>query len=105
MEEIINWIKAKYPNLKLEFKWNQPMFTDHGTYIIGFSTSKQHIAVAPEQAGLNQFTEDIEKAGYDYTKGIIRIKWTNPVDYLLLEKMIGFNIMDKVDCSTFWRKQ
>jgi uncharacterized protein YdhG (YjbR/CyaY superfamily) len=65
------------------------MFTDHGTYIIGFSISKQHIAVAPEQAGINHFTEDIEKAGYDYTKGIIRIKWTSPVDFSLLEKMIS----------------
>ena len=24
------------------------MFTDHGTYIIGFSVSKKHLAVAPE---------------------------------------------------------
>lgn len=103
MEEIINWIKEKFPNLVLEIKWNQPMFTNHGTYIIGFSVSKQHIAVAPEEAGINKFIEEIEKVGYDYTKGLIRIKWKSNVDYALLEKIIAFNILDKADCSTFWR--
>ena len=102
-EEVLTWVNEKYPQLKPEIKWNQPMFTDHGTYIIGFSTSKQHLAVAPENAGINHVADDIEKAGYDYTKGIIRIKWKNPVDYSLLEKMIEFNIFDKADCTTFWR--
>ena len=38
----------KFPQLKEENKWNQPMFNDHGTFIIGFSIAKGHIAVAPE---------------------------------------------------------
>lgn len=103
MEEILNWVNMKFPNLKREIKWNQPMFTDHGTFIIGFSISKQHIAVSPEEAGITHFADAIEKAGYDYTKGMFRIKWANPVDYPLLEKMIAFNISDKANCSTFWR--
>lgn len=50
VEEVFTWIKNKYPNLKTELKWNQP------------------------------------------------------VDYPLLEKMIDFNIQDKANCTTFWRK-
>ena len=68
MEEIFRWIKDKYPNLKPVIKWNQPMFTDHGTFIIGFSISKKHAAVAPEQAAIAHAKDDIEKAGYDYTE-------------------------------------
>ncbi|UTR12674.1 iron chaperone [Evansella sp. LMS18] len=104
MEEILGWIRNKFPTLTPVIKWNQPMFTDHDTYIIGFSVSKQHIAVAPEQAGINRFSEEIEQAGYDHTKELVRIKWKNEVDYSLLEKMIEYNIMDKADCTTFWRK-
>ncbi|HJA91207.1 MAG TPA: hypothetical protein H9948_10510, partial [Candidatus Jeotgalibaca merdavium] len=37
VEELLNWVMTEFPNLKAEYKWNQPMFTDHGTYIIGFS--------------------------------------------------------------------
>ena len=103
-EEVLNWIIDKYPNLKSEMKWNQPMFTDHGTFIIGFSVSKKHLAVAPESEAIAHVEDDIVKAGYDYTKGLIRIPWKCVVDYLLLEKMIEFNIEDKANCSTFWRK-
>ncbi|ANA82542.1 YdhG [Paenibacillus vortex V453] len=104
MEEIFAWIVGKFPNLKPKIAWNQPMFTDHDTFIIGFSASKQHMAVAPEKAGIVRFSEDIVQAGYDHTKELVRIRWDGPVDYSLLEKMIEYNIEDKADCSTFWRK-
>lgn len=103
-EEVLAWISGKYPNLKKEIKWNQPMFTDHGTYIIGISISKKHMAVAPENVTITHFKDDIEKAGYTATSEIIRIPWKSPVDYTLLEKMIDFNIEDKANCTTFWRK-
>lgn len=104
IEEVLSWVTEKYPNLVPKIAWNQPMFTDHGTYIIGFSVSERHLAVAPEAAGINRFSEAIVQAGYDYTKGLLRIPWDSPVDYSLLEKMIEFNILDKAECSTFWRK-
>ncbi len=53
-EEVLVWVSEKYPNLVPTIKWNQPMFTDHDTYIIGFSTSEKHLAVAPEAAGIIQ---------------------------------------------------
>jgi len=102
-EEVLSWVMKEFPSLVPEIKWNQPMFTDHNTYIIGFSISKQHLAVAPERAGIAQFQEDIAEAGYDHTKELMRIKWGSPVDYALLAKMIAYNVADKAGCSTFWR--
>ena len=64
MEDILNYVKNKFPGLKEVIKWNQPMFTDHGTFIIGFSISKGHISVAPKPAAITLFEKDIEKAGY-----------------------------------------
>ena len=103
MEDVLAWVKRTFPNLTPVLKWNQPMFTDHGTFIIGFSVSKKHIAIAPEEAGMVRFAEEIEKRGHDHTKGIVRMPWDRPFDYDLLEKMIEFNITDKADCRTFWR--
>ncbi|AHV97442.1 iron chaperone [Paenibacillus sabinae] len=103
-EEVLAWVTKKFPNLAPKIAWNQPMFTDHGTFIIGFSVSKHHLAVAPETAGINHFSDEIVQAGYDHTKQLVRIRWDRPVDFSLLEKIIGFNILDKADCSTFWRK-
>ena len=104
MEEILDWISNKFPQLGKRIAWSQPMFTDHGTFIIGFSLAKYHIAVSPEKAGLRQFSDRITQSGYETTKEIFRIRWENPVDYSLLEDMIRFNIEDKADCKTFWRK-
>jgi uncharacterized protein len=103
-KEVLTWIKEKYPNLKTEIKWNQPMFSDHGTFIIGLSVSKKHLAVAPESVTITHVEDDIVNAGYDFTKELIRIPWNAPVEYSLLEKMIEFNIWDKKNCTTFWRK-
>lgn len=102
-EEVLRWVAEKFPQLKQVIKWNQPMFTNHDTYIIGFSVSQKHLAVAPEQAGINRFTEEIEQAGYSHTKEIIRIPWDSPVNFSLLEEMIAFNIEDKANYPKFWR--
>ncbi|MGK7378821.1 iron chaperone [Planococcus sp. 1R117A] len=103
MEEVFAWIIKEFPNLTPVIKWNQPMFTDHGTYIIGFSVAKKHMSVAPERAAMDRFSDEIVQAGYDHTKELMRIQWKHPIDFILLEKMIDFNILDKADCSTFWR--
>ncbi|KGA98601.1 hypothetical protein AJ85_08285 [Alkalihalobacillus alcalophilus ATCC 27647 = CGMCC 1.3604] len=103
-EEVLTWVTKEFPNLVPKIAWNQPMFTDHDTYIIGFSVSKQHLAVAPEKAGIDHFSDEIIEAGFDHTKELVRMKWNRPIDFSLLKKMIEFNIIDKADCTTFWRK-
>lgn len=104
MEEILNWVSEKFSVLEPRVAWNQPMFTDHGTFIIGFSVSKQHVAVSPEKVSIDHFSAAIKEAGYGHSSNLFRIKWSQPIPFLLLEKMIAFNIEDKSDCSTFWRK-
>lgn len=102
-EEVLRWVAETFPALTPKLAWNQPMFTERDTFIIGFSVSKKHLAVAPERAGIRHCEEDIAKAGYDYTKELVRIPWDRPVPFPLLEKMIAFNRMDKAGCTTFWR--
>lgn len=105
MTSVLTWIAETFPQLEIAIKWNQPMFIDHGTFIIGFSRAKNHMSFSPEALCLNTFFEDIKKAGYEHTKGIVKIKWTEAVDYDLLEKTIAFNISDKATCETFFRKE
>lgn len=104
MIDLFEWIDKEFPELEKKVGWNQPMYTHHGTYIIGFSASKKHMAVAPEKAGLKQFETELAACEYEATKEIFRIKWNQPVDYSLLKDIIQFNIVDKADYTTFWRK-
>ena len=103
MESILKYIKEKFPQLKEEIKWSQPMFTDHGTFIIGFSIAKGHIAVAPESVVINLFEKQIAEAGYSHTQELFRIKWTDKVDFDLLHNIVAYNIGDKKDMTRFWR--
>ena len=100
--EILQWIEKNYPTLERAFKWNQPMYTEHGTFIIGFSVATKHISVAPEN--IEPFLKSIEKEGYSYGKKLMRIKEQEPIPYTLLAEMISYNQQTKKDCSTFWRR-
>lgn len=104
MTEILNRIPLTFPDLVPRIAWNQPNFTDHGTFIIGFSIAKHHISIAPEKKALQQFEKEISEAGYTTTKELIKIKDTQEINFDLLEKIIQFNIEDKKDCQTYWRK-
>ena len=104
LEEIFHWIAKTFPRLQPKVAWNQPMFTDHGTFIIGFSVFKTHLAAAPEREGILRFSKDIAHSGYDHSQQLLRIKWGQPIDYALLRKIIAFNIEEKAACKTFWRK-
>ncbi|MCC4722721.1 iron chaperone [Salinicoccus sp. RF5] len=103
MEEVLSWVHDEYPNMERVVKWNQPMFTDHGTYIIGFSVAKKHMSVAPENKAIEEFGSALEEVGYVHTRQIFRIPWDREVDYALLKKIIEFNIEAKAGVETFWR--
>jgi len=103
-EEIFTWVNKEFPTLIPKIAWNQPMFTDHDTFIIGFSIAKQHLAIAPERAGIIHFSYEILQAGYEHTNQLLKFRWDSPIDFELLRKIIEFNITEKKDCTTFWRK-
>ena len=104
MREVLEWTKTRFPGLEPKIAWNQPVFTDHGTFIIGFSAAKQHFSVAPEPAAIRKFSREIQASGYSQGTNLFRIRWEEPVDYALLERIIEYNRQDKADCSAFWRK-
>lgn len=103
-EEVLAWVGKRFPGLVPRVAWNQPMFTDHGTFIIGFSVARNHLAISPERAGIIRFEEEITKAGHECSKMMFRFKWDKPMDYPLLERVIEFNMADKAGQTAFWRK-
>lgn len=104
LQEVLAWIAREFPQLDTRIAWNQPMFTHHGTFIIGFSVAKNHFNIALEKAGLDHFSEEIIKAGYTHGKMLMQVKWTQDMDWELLRRMVQFNLDDKKDVTSFWRK-
>ncbi|WP_368653881.1 iron chaperone [Ornithinibacillus sp. 4-3] len=79
------------------------MFTNNGTFIIGFNAAKKHFAVAPEPATIKHFMDEIVANEYSYTTSLVRFPWDQPVNYHLISQFIEFNIKDKATNKTFWR--
>ncbi|BAS47101.1 hypothetical protein SSCHL_2321 [Staphylococcus schleiferi] len=106
LKNVLQTILENYPELTMEIKWNQPMllYKDNGSFILGFSKAKPHFAISPEKYTLDTFADDIKAAGYQMTKMFLKIKWTDEVNYDLLYRIIDFNIKDKKDSSSFWRR-
>ena len=104
LEQILQWVLDNYPQFETRIAWNQPMFTDHGTFILGFSVAKKHIAIAPESVAMVAFNDQIEAAGYTHGTNMFRIMSDQEVNYQLLQAIIDFNVADKKDLTSFWRK-
>ena len=47
----MEWAERTFSGLEPRVAWNQPVFTDHGTFIIGISVSAGHLAVSPGYLG------------------------------------------------------
>ncbi|MEY8369935.1 DUF1801 domain-containing protein [Aerococcaceae bacterium 50-4] len=102
--QVITWIAKNYPDFDLVIKWQQPHFEYKETFIIGLNTAKQHMSFFIEKAGIRQFSNQIEKAGYAYTESMYKVKWTDEMDYDLLKAPIDFQVEDKKGMTTYWRK-
>ncbi|WP_448750264.1 iron chaperone [Actinomyces sp.] len=103
MVDVLVWVGFTFPELKLRIAWNQPMFTHHGTYIIGFSAASKHMAIAPERATMIRFEPVMRERGTDFGKKFARQPWDKPFDYELLDAFIQHQIAEKQDITSFWR--
>ncbi len=79
-----------------------------GTFIIGFSYAKKHMAIAPERDDIVKFSDEFDDRGLSYGKMMVRFPWPKdgkaesmPLD--LLAKMIEFNMEDKRGMTKFRR--
>lgn len=102
LNHVLGWILERFPELALEIKWNQPIFTHDGTFIIGFSASTNHYSVAPERKILDEFRDQLAETGYSHSKALFQIQWSQDVNYTLLADIILRSIEFKRGSKTFW---
>jgi len=72
MVDVVVWVGLTYSEPELCIAWNQPMFTHHGTYIIGFSTAPKHMAMTPERATMIRFEPVMRERGTNFGKMFAR---------------------------------
>lgn len=102
-EKVLSWVHTTYPNLGVRIAWNQPMFTQQGTFILGFSFAQKHFSVAPERAAMEHFEELLDQRNISHGTNLFRLSWGEPVPYDLLAEVIDYNCQDKEGATSFWR--
>ena len=105
MVDVVVWVGLTYPELELRIAWNQPMFTHHRTYIIGFSAASKHMAMAPERTTMIRSEPVMRERGTDFGKMFARQPWDKPFDYELLDAFIQHQLKEKGDVTSFRRPQ
>ena len=100
--ELLNWVHATWPQLVCEIKWNQPMFTDHGTFIIGFTALTNHVTVGSEPRAFEHAVPLIEQQHLKRGKKTFQIPYGRSDAWEVLEQIIDSTIADKRDVQTFW---
>jgi len=103
MVDVLVWVGLTYPELELRIAWNQPMFTHHSTYVIGFSAASKHMAMAPERATMIRFEPVMRERGTDFGTMLARQPWNKPFDYELLDAFIQHQLEEKQEVTSFWR--
>lgn len=102
LSALLDSIKTQYPQLALRIAWNQPMFTDHDTFIIGFSAASKDIAVSVEAPIFEKYLTQIKALGYRATKRQFHVTWGTEIDATLLHHLIDEAIAYKQGMTTFW---
>lgn len=97
---ILDWVLEHNPDIKPEVKWNQPMFTHHGTFITGFSLASHHCSMAPEVLSL--VLDLVKEAGYTHGAKLFRIPFDRPVRYDVIQAVIDMQMERKRLITTFW---
>ncbi len=98
---LLGRIERTWPQLECEVKWNQPMYTHHATFIIGFTALAHHITVGPERRTLAHLMPRIEELGLAHGTKTFRIGYDEP-QWDLLSDAIEWTIADKREITTFW---
>lgn len=103
VRDVYKWIEDQFPDLQREVKWSTPLYSHHGTFIIGVKPARKHFSINPESEGIDVFSDKIKNAGYTHEKMTYKIKYSDEVNYGLLKEIIEYNIEDKKDTVNFWR--
>ena len=88
LRAVLDSIKSNFPEAEFKLAWNVPQVQIGGKYVFGVNAFKNHLALAPwSEAVMADFAPRL--AGYETTKGLIRIPVDWDVDSELIRDMFS----------------
>ena len=89
LQNIRTVLRNTLPDAVEKISWSMPTYwKEHN--IIHFAASKKHIGLYPGPEAVEHFTEQLNQAGYPFSKGTIRIPHTKDLNTELIAEIAAW---------------
>ena len=89
LQRIRSAIKGALPDATEKISWSMPTYWD-GVNIINFAAQKKHIGLYPGPEAVEQFAKKLEETGCTYSKGSIRIPYSDDLPLQLIAEIAAW---------------
>ena len=86
LQRVRSAIRDQLPDATEKISWSMPTYWK-GHNIIHFAAFKKHIGLYPGPEAVEQFAEKLDKAGCTYSKGSIRIPYSDELPLELIAEI------------------
>ena len=89
LQRVRSVLKRELPDATEKISWSMPTYWK-GHNIIHFAASKKHIGLYPGPEAVAQFAEKLDRAGCAYSKGAIRIPYSDELPLSLIAEIAAW---------------
>ena len=89
LQSVREAIQGELPEATEKISWSMPTWWQ-GHNIIHFAAQKKHIGLYPGPEAVEQFSEELEKAGMGHSKGSIQIPYSDKLPLELIQKIAAW---------------
>ena len=89
LQSVRNVLRNTLPDAEEKISWSMPTYRK-GHNIIHFAAQKKHIGLYPGPEAVAHFAEELDRAGCKYSKGSIRIPYSDELPLLLIAEIAAW---------------
>ena len=94
LKEFRALVKELAPGGVEVIRYGMPTLQINGKNVLHYAAMKNHFGFYPAPSGVIAFAKDLDKAGYEYSKGCIRFPYTKPLPLPLVKKIVKFRVKE-----------
>ena len=89
LQNVRKVLSARLPEATEKISWSMPTYWK-GHNIIHFAAAKKHIGLYPGPEAVAEFSEKLDQAGCKYSKGSIRIPYSDNLPFSLISEIAAW---------------
>ena len=97
-----NVIKDSAPGAQEAISYSMPAFKLNGRVLVYFAAFRSHIGFFPTASGVAEFKKEL--AGYETSKGTIRLPLDKPLPLGLVKRIVKFRVRENLEKAQGKRK-